>query len=507
MLGSQSCVSVESLKLLLVNLMSSYRFPGVTILGLGPGDPQLLTRQAWQILESLSEIYLRTRQHPVVSGFPSQLIVHSFDVLYESSESFETVYAQIVDSVLNLARRPEGVVYAVPGHPLVAETTSQEIVSQAKKEGIPVRIVEGLSFLEPTFTALGIEPIAHTSLVDALEIASAHVPPFPPSAPAIIAQIYSREVASDVKLTLMATYPDEHPVKLIHAAGTADVQVEALLLYEIDRSPQFGQLSALYVPPLELETSFEAFQEIIAHLRAPDGCPWDREQTHLSLRPSLLEETYELLSALDAEDIDGMREEFGDLLLQIVLHAQIASEYGEFNMADILRGIHTKIVHRHPHVFGDLELRDKQGVLQNWERLKEQERAVNGKGEASLLDGVALALPALVQAEQYQRRAARVGFDWPDIQGVLDKLDEELDEVHSAQNARSRAAEIGDLLFAVVNLARWNDIDPESALREANARFRKRFFYIEQAAKAQERSISDLSIEEMESFWQEAKRQ
>jgi tetrapyrrole methylase family protein / MazG family protein len=487
--------------------MTSYHFPGVTILGLGPGDPNLLTRQAWQILENVSEIYLRTRQHPVVSNLPSQITVHSFDALYENNETFESLYAQIVEKVLNLARRPEGVVYAVPGHPLVAETTSREIIRRAKQEGIPVQMVEGLSFLEPTFTALGIEPIAHTTLVDALELTSAHVPPFPPSAPAIIAQIYSREVASDVKLTLMAIYPDEHPVKIVHAAGTADVQVENLPLYEIDRSSQIGLLSALYVPPLEPETSFEAFQEIIAHLRAPDGCPWDREQTHLSLRPSLLEETYELLSALDAEDIEGMREEFGDLLLQIVLHAQIASEYGEFNMADVLRGIHTKIVHRHPHVFGDLELRDKQGVLQNWERLKEQERAANGKAEASLLDGVALALPALVQAEQYQRRAARVGFDWPDIQGVLDKLDEELAEVHSAQDTRARAAEIGDLLFAVVNLARWNDVDPESALRAANTRFRKRFFYIEQAAKTQGRSISDLSIDEMEALWQEAKRQ
>lgn len=487
--------------------MTSYHFPGVTILGLGPGDPNLLTLQAWQILENVSDIYLRTRQHPVVPHLPSQITVHSFDALYENNETFESVYTQIVENVLNLARRPEGVVYAVPGHPLVAETTSREIIRRAKQEDVPIQIIEGLSFLEPTFTALGIEPIAHTALVDALELTSAHVPPFPPSAPAIIAQIYSREVASDVKLTLMATYPDEHPVKMVHSAGTASVQVEDLPLYGIDRSSQIGLLSALYVPPLEPETSFEAFQEIIAHLRAPDGCPWDREQTHLSLRPSLLEETYELLSALDAEDIDGMREEFGDLLLQIVLHAQIASEYGEFNMADVLRGIHTKIVHRHPHVFGDLDLRDKQGVLQNWERLKEQERAANGKAEASLLDGVALALPALVQAEQYQRRAARVGFDWPDIQGVLDKLDEELAEVHSAQDTSARAAEIGDLLFAVVNLARWNDVDPESTLREANARFRKRFFYIEQAAKAQGRSISDLSIDEMETLWQEAKRQ
>ncbi len=345
-------------------------FLGITILGLGPGSPDLLTRQAWQILESATEVYLRTSHHPVVAGLPEQLRVHSFDALYENSESFESVYAQIVERVLDLGRRPQGVVYAVPGHPFVAEATTREIVRRAKQENIPTRIVEGLSFLEPTFTALGIEPIAHTALVDALDLVTAHVPPFPPSAPAIIAQLYSRDVASDVKLTLMAIYPDEHPVKMIHAAGTADELVEDLRLHQIDRSSQIGLLSVLYVPPLEPETSFEAFQEIIAHLRAPDGCPWDREQTHLSLRPSLLEETYELLAALDAEDVAGMREEFGDLLLQIVLHAQIASEYGEFNMADVLRGIHTKIVYRHPHVFGDLNLKDQKEVLQNWERLK-----------------------------------------------------------------------------------------------------------------------------------------
>ena len=292
----------------------------------------------------------------------------------------------------------------------------------------------------------------------------------------------------------------------MHAAGTAQARVESLALYEIDRSPSIGLLTALYVPPLGPATSFEAFQEIIAHLRAPDGCPWDREQTHLSLRTYLLEEVYEVLAALDAEDVQSLQEEFGDLLLQIVLHAQIATEEGEFTMSDVLQGIHTKIVRRHPHVFGDLELKDAQGVLQNWERLKEKERHANGKAEASLLDGVALALPALVQAEQYQLRAARVGFDWPDIQGVLDKLDEELREVHAAQETDERADEIGDVLFAVVNLARWYKLDPESALRAANQRFKSRFYYIEQAARAQGRSISDMTIDEMEAKWQEAKK-
>ncbi len=455
---------------------------GITLLGLGPGDPDLLTRQAWRVLESSAEVYLRTRQHPTVAGFPPHIEIYSFDDLYEIALSFETVYSQIVEQVLALGRRPQGVIYAVPGHPFVAEATGPEIARRARQEGLPLRIVEGLSFLEPVYSALGLDPYPHTVLVDALELAAAHVPPFPPSAPAIIAQLHSPAVAADVKLTLMALYPDEHSVQLVHAAGTAQARVELLALYEIDRSPSIGLLTALFVPPLGPATSFEAFQEIIAHLRAPDGCPWDREQTHLSLRTYLLEEVDEVLAALDAEDAQSLKEEFGDLLLQIVLHAQIAMEEGEFTMSDVLQGIHTKIVRRHPHVFGDLELKDAQGVLQNWERLKEKERHANGKAEASLLDGVALALPALVQAEQYQLRAARVGFDWPDIQGVLDKLDEELREVHAAQGTSERADEIGDVLFAVVNLARWYNLDPESALRAANQRFKRRFYYIEQAA-------------------------
>ena len=479
---------------------------GITILGLGPGDPDLLTRQAWNFLENCSELYLRTRQHPVVAGLPPEIQLHSFDDLYETGENFEAVYHQIIEQVLALGRRSQGVVYAVPGHPFVAEATSPEIARRARAEGLPVTIIEGLSFLEPVWSALGDDPFPHAALVDALELAGAHVPPFPTSAPAIVAQIYSPLVAADVKLTLNALYPDEHPVKLIHAAGTAQQRVEHLALYEIDRSPNIGLLTALYVPPLGSTTSFEAFQEVIAHLRAPNGCPWDREQTHQSLRSQLLEETFEVLAALDADDPQHMCEEFGDLLLHVVMHAQIASESGEFTMAEVLHGIHTKIVRRHPHVFADVQLQDVQGVLKNWERLKAEERAANGKTEAGLLDSVALALPALVQAEQYQQRVARVGFDWPDLQGVLDKLEEELREVHQAEDGEERAAEVGDLLFAVVNLARWYKVDSESALREANARFRKRFSYIEKAARQQGRAVSDLSPDEMEALWQEAKR-
>lgn len=476
--------------------------PSITLLGLGPGTADSLTRQAWKLLEENSEIYLRTRHHPVVPALPTHLRIHSFDDLYESCDTFKDVYTKIVAEVLELGNRPQGVIYAVPGHPFIAESTCPEIARQAIEKDLPVSVIAGLSFIEPTFTALGIDPFPQTVFVDALELAVAHVPNFPTSVPAILVQVYSREVASDVKLTLMALYPDEHPVKLVHAAGMDNELLEDLPLFKIDRSPNIGLLTSLYVPPLGPSTSFEAFHETIAHLRAPDGCPWDREQTHQSLRPYLLEETYEVLAALDSADSQGMQEEFGDLLLQIILHAQIATENGEYTMADVLNGINSKIIHRHPHVFGELSFSDSQNVLLNWEKLKAEERISNGKEGAGLLDGVAITLPALVQAEQYQKRASRVGFNWPDKQIILNKLEQELSQVYSYQEGEDYYARIGDLLFGVVNLAGWNQVDPESALREANTRFRKRIHYIEKSAQSQGRSIDELTIKEMELLWQ-----
>jgi tetrapyrrole methylase family protein / MazG family protein len=479
--------------------------PGITLLGLGPGNPQQLTREAWDVLNGTKELWVRTRQHPTVGALPDSLTVHSFDQLYENGNSFEHVYAAITGRVLELGRRAEGIIYAVPGHPLVAEATGPELMRKAREAGLPVRIVEGLSFLEPTFSALGLDPYPQLTLCDALTLGQAHVPAFAPDGPALIAQIYSRLVAAEVKSTLTAIYPDQHQVRFVHAAGTDDEVVEDLALYEIDRSEHIGLLSSLYVPSLAEGTSFESFQEIVAHLRAPDGCPWDREQTHATLRSHLLQESYEAVAAMDAEDASGMREEFGDLLLQIVLNSQIASEEGEFTANDVVRGIYDKIIRRHPHVFGDAKVAGVEGVLANWEKLKEKERKQSDQ-QKGLLDGVPAVLPALSQAQEYQDRAARVGFDWPEIEGVLEKVGEEIQEVKEADGTPELESELGDLLFALVNLARWKDVDAESALRGTNQRFRRRFGYVEQGAKEQGRNLSDLSLEQMESLWQEAKK-
>ena len=478
---------------------------GITILGLGPGDPGLISLQAWEVLDGAEEIYLRTRMHPAIAGLPEGLLVHSFDHLYEQDKSFEDVYKEIVEIVIRMGQRKTGVIYGVPGHPFVAEATTPVIIRKAQEIGLPVRVIEGLSFIEPVFGMLELDPFPQTSLIDGLELAIKHHPPFPPSSPALIAQIYSPEVASEVKLTLMSVYPDDHMVKLIHGAGSADAQIEVMELYKIDRNENIGLQTVLHVPELKSNTAFESFQEVVARLRAPDGCPWDREQTHLSLRPFLLEETYEVIAAIDAEDQSALQEELGDLLLQIVLHAQIASEFGDFSMIDVLQGIHEKLINRHPHVFGDLEVDDQQTVLENWEKIKSAERDDIDQDANGVLKGVSAELPALVQAQTFQQRVKRVGFDWPDIQGVYDKVAEELLEIKQTTTEGEIEDEIGDLLFAAVNLARWHQVDAESALRQANRKFRQRFEELEQMVRSEGQDISKLNIEDLDRLWNRVK--
>ncbi|MBN2304726.1 MAG: nucleoside triphosphate pyrophosphohydrolase [Anaerolineae bacterium] len=343
-----------------------------------------------------------------------------------------------------------------------------------------------------------------------------HHPPLNPDAAALIPLAGSADIAASlgaIRRVLLNQYPGAHPVRLVHGTGAAwtvtDRALDALAQSPLSELLPDG-IAALYVPPLPQSSSFARFEETIAHLRAPEGCPWDRKQTHASLRPYLLEETYEVLDALDSGSVDDLREELGDLLLQIVLHAQIAVDTGEFRMTDVIAAINEKIVRRHPHVWGMVAVNDEQDVKVNWDQIKQAEKSANGGGDSddtprSRLDGVPKSLPALSQSYSYQDRAARVNFDWDTIDPVIDKVREEIAELLAAEDAESRALETGDVLFAVVNWARWLDIDPESALRESNARFYRRFHYIEQQAAAQGRALDTMSLAEMDVLWDEAK--
>ena len=254
--------------------------------------------------------------------------------------------------------------------------------------------------------------------------------------------------------------------------------------------------------PKKESGSFLELKEIIARLRGPGGCPWDKKQTHASLRPFLVEESYEVLQALDEGVPEKLRDELGDLLLQIMLHAQIADESGQFNIDDVVQSISQKLIHRHPHVFGDKKAGDVAEVEQNWEALKQEER---GEGE-SILAGMPEQMPALAYSQSMQRRAAGVGFDWEKVQEIIDKLAEEIGEIKRAANQQERANEFGDLLFTLANIARRLDIDLEMALRSANQRFQRRFTCMEELCRQRGINLASLSLDQQNALWEEAKK-
>ncbi|MHB1004560.1 MAG: bifunctional methyltransferase/pyrophosphohydrolase YabN [Chloroflexota bacterium] len=492
----------------------------ITILGLGPGTWGQVTIEAQEVLASALEVWLRTARHPVVASLPGGPRGQSFDYLYDEKESFDEVYAAIVARLLDLARRPGGVVYAVPGHPLVGERSVALLLPAAREAGLAVRIVAGLSFLEPVFTSLELDPLAAgLQIVDATDLAvlaeenlgqPAVRPGFLPTSPLLVPQVYNQRMASAVKLHLLNFYASDHEVELVQAAGVpGEEKRRRMPLYTLDRDPGIEHMATLYVPPLapvDDLAEFSGLRYVVARLRAPGGCPWDREQTHESLKPYVIEEAYEVLEALDASDAGKLSEELGDLLLQVVLHAQLGEEAGEFSIEDVLRVITAKLIRRHPHVFGDVHVRDSSDVLRNWQQIKREEKQAQGVPQASLLGDIPRQLPALAYALSLQKRAARVGFDWTSVIGVEDKVAEEIQELKTAEGQPERFHELGDVLFSVVNLARWLKVDAEEALRQANLRFKRRFLLMERLCAERGRELQRLSAAEMDDLWEEAKR-
>ncbi len=477
----------------------------LSIVGLGPGDASLITRQVWHLLSSASELYLRTSRHPAAAQLPPHLQLHSFDDIYETADAFADVYETIARTLVELAATKD-VIYAVPGNPYVGEATVTAVNQAAREASIAVTTLPGLSFVEPVLAALEIDLLDGVQIVDALALSGFLFAPLNPDVPVVVGQVYSRHAASELKLVLLTVYGEEHDVALIHAAGTPEQLVEHLPLYEIDRSDHISHLTSLYIPPLPVKADLSALAETVAVLRSPEGCPWDIEQTPQSMREGFLEEAYEVLAALDTGDEDNLREELGDLLYHIVMQAQMASEAESFKLSDVVAGIEAKLKRRHPHVWGDWTVSDTAQVLLNWDKLKEQEKSHLGQTPESILDGILEQLPSLARSQKIQGRVARQGFDWPDIEGVYDKLAEEVAELRAAQKPEERQMELGDILFVVANLARWLDVEAESALREANNRFTLRYQQVERLAAERGLDMTQMDINALETLWQEAKR-
>jgi tetrapyrrole methylase family protein/MazG family protein len=561
----------------------------ITILGLGPGDAALLTREAWDTLQQTQVLYLRTAVHPTVAELPGHLELRAFDALYEAAGIFGDIYERIAAELIERAVAGERVAYAVPGHPLVAEATTRRLLALARERAIPVRIVAGLSFVEPVCAALALDPLEHgLQLVDALDLVpsfefsvlSAELPsrvtqhstlntqhspaawseiqgvgpyrppllPFPitTTRPALICQVYNRRVASEAKLSLMERYPSSHPVTLVRAAGVAgEERVWTVPLHELDHQDGLDHLTCAYLPPLAPLADLrgpDGVGYVVARLLGPAGCPWDREQTHQSIRKDLLEEVYEALEALDAGDMDALAEELGDVLLHVLMHSEMARQAGEFDLGDVYQHIGAKLIRRHPHVFGPdeasglgFEASEKSpapslkppasspqpqapsvaDVLKNWDAIKQVERAQKGQAARGLLDGIPPGLPALMAAQETIRKAAKAGFDSDDQQWGWDKLHEEIDEIRAAAyhepyaDAAVRAdrveEEFGDMLLAAAKLAFGLKIDSESALRVATAKFRGRFAAMERRLQEQGHDFTTMSTAEKEALWRHAK--
>lgn len=486
----------------------------ITVVGLGSGGEDQLTLGALKALESAKHRYVRTSDHPAVSDLARRGIVFaSFDAVYERHDAFEDVYEEIASTLLSLAADNPGetIAYAVPGHPMVAERAVQLLRERAPAQGIDLRVLGGESFLDQAFTRLGFDPIEGFQLLDAQALTRDMLRP---RLHTVIGQVYDPFTASDVKLALMGVYPDDHPVTIGQALGVPGQEsIRVVPLHELDRQADYGNLMLVYVPASDDERlrrrSFERLHEIVEILRSPEGCPWDREQTHRSIRKNFIEETYEAIEALDNDDPDGMKEEFGDVILQVLLHSQMEEELGTFDVYDVLAELNDKLIFRHPHVFGGENAQDAEEALRNWEQMKAEEKKRKGREDrVSILDGIPKDLPALPRAHKTQKKAAGVGFDWPDLTGVFDKIEEELAELKQASSHESRERqqdELGDLLFAVVNASRFLKVDPEEALAGTNRKFARRFRYIEEQLRISGRTFGDTSLIEMEAWWQEAK--
>jgi tetrapyrrole methylase family protein/MazG family protein len=438
--------------------------PSVVVVGLGPAGPELLTTAAVDAIASIPHRYLRTSRHPAAVAVPDAL---SFDSVYDAAPTLAHVYGGIVDALAEAATEHGTVLYAVPGSPLVAERTVELLRAD---ERVDVRLVPALSFLDLSWAALGVDPVAEgVRVVDGRRFA---VEAAGERGPLLVAQCDTRQVLSDIKLTA----DDLGQVTVLQRLGLPDESVTTVAWADLDKEVEPDHLTSIYLPagapPVAREVA--RFDELVRTLR--ERCPWDREQTHSTLTRHLLEETYEVLEAIEAlpsdpddpeagEGFEHLEEELGDLLFQVVFHATLAAEEGHFTLADVARGIHDKLVHRHPHVFADVQADTPDQVISNWEQIKRAE-----KGRSSIMDGIGDGLPSLLYAHKVQRKAASVG-----LEPVADDHDP-----------------LGAELFALVDRCRRADVDPEAALRATAARFRDRFRAAESLAAERDVAIAEV---------------
>jgi tetrapyrrole methylase family protein/MazG family protein len=479
--------------------------PTITVIGLGPGGDEHITTETLRAIADHQHRYLRTSRHPSAHLLGA---ASSFDDVYERAGTFDDVYAEIAELLVEAAAQHGSVLYAVPGSPLVLERTVRRLRTDDR---VGLRVLPAMSFLDVAYDRLGIDPVeAGVRLIDGHDFATAAAGY---GGPMLIAHTHANWVLSDIKLAVEDTVggvSGDEPVVILQRLGTPDERIVHTTWSELDRAVEADHLTSVFVPALAspVGAAMVRFHELTRTLR--EQCPWDQEQTHASLIQYLLEETYEVVDALQALDPDdpatdeALIEELGDLLYQVEFHAVIAEQQGRFTMADVAQHVHDKLVRRHPHVFGSVQVDGTADVVANWDAIKHAE-----KQRTSVFDGVAESQPSLSYAFAVQRKAAKVGFDWPDVHGAVPKIAEETAEVLeavAAGNPQEVTDEIGDLLFAVVNVARHLGVEPEAALRAASRRFRTRFEGVESLAAEQGADMRASTLEQLDAWWNQVKQ-
>ncbi|MBC7087384.1 MAG: nucleoside triphosphate pyrophosphohydrolase [Tissierellales bacterium] len=482
----------------------------INVIGLGCGNIESLTLGAVEKIKSGNKNILRTKNHPTVEYFyENKVDFTSMDYIYETEDNFDDVYDKIVSALFYELEYNDEINYIVPGHPMVAEKTVSILLQRASLKSVEINIVPSESFIEPLLASLKIDPIDGIKIIDALELKTTHIDI---NFNHIICQVYNMRVASEVKLILSEIYGDEYDVYLVHYAGVKGKElIEKIKVMEIDKSKNIGALTSLVVLKVDKEKNpiydFNDLVNIVAQLRSKDGCPWDRAQDHFTLRENLIEESYEVIEAIEEEDYDHLAEELGDLILQVLLHTQIAYENGYFTLIDVTSSLANKLITRHPHIFLKKTLVNTEKVVYNWNMIKYGSRSIDTL--SGRMENIPR-LPALLRSKKIQNLASEIGFDWIDIEGPIKKVLEEYNELlelieNGEKNTLKYEDELGDLLFSVVNLARFLKVNPEIALHKATDKFISRFRVVEELAKEKDRNLLEMNIEELDELWDQAK--
>lgn len=467
----------------------------ISIMGLGTGNMDDMTVKSYKLMNSYIPKFSRTSRHPIFEENSIDNLIH-FDSIFEDKENIEDVYDEI-EKILKSEMDNKGhILYIVPGSPYNSDVITERLI---ENDELITEIIDNMSFLDKAIKMSlaegNIKVMKGSDEKYAFDIHSGN----------IVCNIESLSIATKLKLEMTEVYPDDCKIKILDVLTN---KIDEISLFDLDRQNNYDYSTYIFIESIEKSRlglyNINDLKKTMIFLRGAEGCPWDRKQTHMSIRECVIEEAYEVVEAIENDDIENMVEELGDLLLQVVFHSQIADEEGYFNFEDVTKQICEKLIRRHPHVFKDKVANNIDEALESWEEIKNLEKQV--KSYTDKLQKIPRAMSPLSRGYKIQKVAAEIGFDWPDISGAIEKVNEELQELMEAYESMEMdkvEEELGDLFFSLINFSRFLKINPDIALSRTNTKFIKRFGFIEENA---EKDLKQMTLEEMDLLWEKSKR-